>query len=67
MKIIDKRKFINKLKICFYILFDGKHERVLQYLSNRLPETSEYFYVEDAALIGHIKRFKEKHEARRSS
>lgn len=39
--------FITKLKICYYILFKTKHERVGQYICNRLITGEDLFYTSD--------------------
>lgn len=39
--------FFTKLKICYHILFSTKHERVGQYICNRLITGEDLFYTTD--------------------
>jgi hypothetical protein len=39
-----------KLKICYYILFRCRHERIGQFIVNRLKTHTDLFYLEDEAL-----------------
>ena len=46
---------ITRLKICFYILLYCKHERITQFIVNRVNQ-HDLFYVTDKALLESVKK-----------
>lgn len=53
-----------KLQICWFVLTDGKHERVGQFIHNRLYKKYkdvDIFQIYDKTLLNEIKRFKNEH------
>lgn len=44
------KSFFNRLKICYAILFKCKHERVGQFIQNRLITNEDLFYTSDSNL-----------------
>lgn len=54
------KRLILKLNICAHILFHSKHERILQYLDNRLNLRDEdYFYKSDEYLLHTLRKIDE--------
>ena len=58
--------FFTRLDICIHILLHSKHERVLQYLSNRLPRDVDPFYKSDEYLLNTLRNRDEEFECLRN-
>jgi hypothetical protein len=49
------RSFITRLRICFIILFKCRHERVGQFITNRL-QNENLFYLSDVGLAWRLNK-----------
>jgi len=54
--ILKYNRFMLRLDICAHMLFYSKDERLLQYLTNRIPREVDPFYWEDEYLLHHLQK-----------